>query len=575
MNRLLLFHIGIACLLISQAGFSQRPISTNTQVIKQGEEVFEINCASCHALEEEGIGPQLGGVTEILTGDALVNFIKNPAKVIASGDPRAVALFNKYNLMMPPFEHLDASALESVVAYLNHETKSRNLKPLIVEPINSKTETTRLVAPVQKSNLRIEVEEFVELPASSTKAPRTRIATMRSHPSGDGTLLVGDQNGLIHRINRGQVNTWFDIRSRIENFVNTPGLATGLGSFAFHPDFMKNGLVYITHTEAYTGKPADYAYADSIKVALQWVLSEWKMNNPLDTVFEGSHRELLRINVPGNVHGTQEIAFSPNLSKSHPDYGMLYMGTGDGGSTIGRHPELTHNTRSLLGTIIRIDPRGTNSPNGRYGIPADNPFASSIDPLVRKEIWAYGFRNPHRLTWWDSPKGRILLSAEIGERNVEEINIVEKGQNYGWNVREGDFEISTSQLDKIYQVQDPETDKQYRKPFAQYDHQDGNAISGGYVYKGKLEALRDKYIFGDIVKGRLFYLNMDPDLSDSTIRELFITENGATTTLEQLTNTKRIDLRVSYDPISEQMFIMTKGDGKIRKITKAYFVKEQ
>ncbi len=286
-------------------------------------------------------------------------------------------------------------------------------------------------------------------------------------------------------------------------------------------------------------------------------------------MFEGTRRELLRINVPHVVHGTQDISFVPDLNKGDPDYGMLYIGTGDGGSTISKHPELPHNLHSLLGTIIRIDPLGTNSPNGKYGIPNDNPFYNSPDPKVRKEIWAYGFRNPHHLAWWNSAQGMKLFEAEIGEKNVEEINLIEKGQDYGWNVREGDYAISPNKLETITPVPDGEAGP-YIAPFAQYDHTDGNAISGGYVYEGNLQALRDKYLFTDIIRGRLWYLNQG--LTDHTIYELFVQQNGSLITMKELSPTPRLDLRITYDPFKKEMYLMTKGDGKIRKIVKAYLI---
>ncbi|WP_373513963.1 sorbosone dehydrogenase family protein, partial [Persicitalea sp.] len=364
-------------------------------------------------------------------------------------------------------------------------------------------------------------------------------------------------------------NTFLDIRPLIDNFATEPGLGTGLGSFAFHPDFLDNGLIYITYTEKPTGKSADYSYDDSIQLKLQWVVSEWKIKDVNASVFAGTHREMLRINVPGASHGTQDIGFTPGLRKGDPDYGMLYIGTGDGGTTIGKHPELTHNLRSLLGTIIRIDPLGRNSPNGKYGIPSDNPFYNNPDPKVRQEIWAYGFRNPHHLTWWNGPQGPVLFESEVGEGNVEEINLIEKGQDYGWNVREGNYALDLKNLKAPKPLPDGEVGP-FRDPFAQYDHTDGNAIIGGYVYEGPLDALRDKFVFGDISRGRLMYLDLSKGLNDRTMYEMFIIKDGKATSMKEIVPTPRLDLRITYDPFKKEMYLMTKGDGKIRKIVKAY-----
>ena len=548
---------------------TSRAVGEPMAAVGDGEELFETHCASCHEIENAGIGPRLGGITKVRTELELLTFIQNPAKVVEWGDPRAVAQFKKYKLMMPAFEHLKEAEIKSIIAYIDRETKAKDIAPLEVEITDA--EVKRFAPPVQASPLRIGLEEYATLPASTDKdLARTRIATMRPHPAGDGTQFVSDQNGIIYRIDKkGAVSTFLDIRPLVENFTPVPGLGTGLGSFAFHPDYLNNGLMYITHTEKPTGKAADYSYADSIKVQLQWVVSEWKNRDVNAPEFSGDRRELLRINVPGAIHGTQDIGFSPDLKKGDPDYGMLYIGTGDGGSTIAKHPELPHNLRSLLGTIIRINPLGDNSPNGRYGIPADNPFYNNPDPKVRKEIWAYGFRNPHRLTWWDAPRGKVLFATEVGERNVEEINLIEKGQDYGWNVREGSYAIDHKKLDAPTPVPDGEAGP-YRDPFAQYDHTDGNAISGGYVYEGPLKELRNKYVFGDIIRGRLLYLDFSQGLNDHTVYEMFVQQNGKNVSLKELVPTPRLDLRITYDPFKQEMYLMTKGDGKIRKIVKAY-----
>ncbi|MDQ6479878.1 PQQ-dependent sugar dehydrogenase [Dyadobacter sp. LHD-138] len=540
---------------------------SDNKTLTQGKELFNNNCASCHAIADEGIGPRLGGITHLLSEKSLTDFILNPAKVIDSGDLRAVNLSKKFKMVMPSFDFLKPAEINSILAYIHKETALNPIEPLVVKTETDAVSTTseRVGVPVKKSGITIELEDFVQIPASSDKPPLTRIANMRPHPTADGSLFVSDQRGIIHHIHKGQVSTFLDIRQKIDHYINAPGLGTGLGSFAFHPDYQKNGLIYITHTEAFTGKKADYEFNDSIKVAMQWVVSAWKINDVKSAVFEGSRRELLRINVPSGVHGTQDINFIPGIDKKDPDYGMLFIGTGDGGSTIGKHPELTHHLNSLLGTIIRIDPLGNNSPNGKYGIPSDNPFVNNPDPGTRKEIWAFGFRNPHRMSW-DLNHGKIMFSAEVGEGNFEEVNVIVKGGDYGWNTREGSYGISPSDLKTVFKVSDSE---KYIRPYLEYDHLDGNAISGGSVYEGALTALKDKYIFGDIVNGRIFFANINRQLSDSTVYEIGIIQNGEPTNLQKMSGSKRVDLRVEYDYFTREMYMMTKSDGKIRRISKA------
>lgn len=536
--------------------------------------LFSTYCMSCHTMQEDGIGPRLGGVTSVRSDQSLHDFIKNPEKVIKSGEARSVSLYNRYKTIMPPFDFLKPDEINSILAYIKNETQVHKIAPLEIPAEAAGIDAAsaeKLIAPIKKSALRIELESFVKFPFSSEKPPHTRIASMRAHPSGDGTLYVNDQNGLIYRIQQAQPTVFLDVRNQIQGFINTPGLATGLGSFAFHPGYLTNGLIYITHTEAYSGQPADFEYDKSIKVAMQWVLSEWKMEDVKSPVFKGQRREMLRINVPGQVHGVQDIKFAPGLKKGDADYGKLYIGIGDGGSTIGRHPELAHTLNSPLGTILRIDPTGRNSRNGKYGIPSDNPFVKEQEAGVWKEIWAYGFRNPHRLAW-AVDHGRKLIATEVGEANVEEVNIIEKGADYGWNVREGTLGISASDLKTVFQVTEEEPGR-YRAPFAQYSHAEGAAISGGYVYKGPLKALNDKFLLGDIVSGRLLYVNFNKNLSDSTIYEMEIRASDAKTDLRQLTQTKRVDMRIEYDYFTQQLYIMTKNDGMIRRVTKAYFEK--
>lgn len=578
-SKLLLYVLGLSlavCLsrCASQSGTAKQAgpadYPTDPKVLTQGKELFSTTCSACHSLTDEGIGPRLGGVTNALPKTALVAFIQNPSTVIASGNPRAVSLQQKYKQTMPAFDFLKPAEITSILAYIDKESRLRNIPPLTVANPTAVAETPeRLIAPVASSDLKIELEDFIQLPATGEKRPMTRLATMRPFPANDGTLFVSDQRGIIYRIKDGQYAIFLDIREKIADFINVTGLGTGLGSFAFHPDFLTNGLIYITHTEAYKNQKADYAYADSVRVRLQWVLSEWKMKDVSSPTFEGTRRELLRLNMPSDVHGVQDIGFEPAIPKTDPNYGKLFIGIGDGGSTIGRHPELAHSKHSFLGTIIRIDPLGTNSRNGNYGIPSDNPFVNDPDPGIVKEIWAYGFRNPHRMAW-DKVNGRsILLASEVSESNFEEINLIEKGKDYGWNVREGNFGISYRELKKVFKLQ-PGEEGDYQKPLAAYDHIDGNAISGGYVYRGNLAALQGKYVFGDIVNGRVFFISIDPDMSDPVIREITVVHNGKKTSMEAITGSKRVDLRICYNEFTREMFLMTKSDGKIRKIVKAY-----
>lgn len=560
----------ICCGNTSNKGASN-PVTyaSDSITLHQGEQVFNENCASCHSIANEGIGPRLGGITAIRSQSSLAEFINNSEAAIEAGDRRGLLLRKKYKLPMPAFAHLSEAHISKVLSYIAHETERLDLAALIVED-NAGPEK-RFAAPTERSGLQVELTDLVQIPRSTDRPPDKGIATLRAHPSGEGTLFVSDQVGIIYRISQARADTFLDLRSQLEHFIDQPGIGTGLGSFAFHPGFVENGLLYTTHAEAYTDKPAlnDGVFPDTLGVALQWVISEWKAKDPGKESFEGERREVLRFNTPTTAHGAQDMGFAPGLTPSDRDYGMLYLGIGDGGSNNIKRPELCHNIQSLLGTVIRIDPRGKNSGTGTYGIPPDNPFVSDSHPRTRKEIWAFGFRNPHRMCW-DAAHGNRMIVADIGEANVEEINIVEKGGDYGWSEVEGYYGIDMKTDRKsLFDLSASERSR-YKGPFAQYDHEDGNAISGGFVYQGALNSLTHTYFFGDIVTGRLFYTKMNPTLSDSTVYEITLMKGGQETSLKQLIPAKRVHLRIGYDPYAGDLFIMTKGDGMIRKVKAAF-----
>ena len=543
--------------------------STSDASVSEGKDLFTKHCMSCHGLKDDGIGPPLGGITRLLPQKALMNFIRNPSQVIGSGDERAAALHQRYKLLMPSFEWMKESEISSILAYVHYESELHRIEPASVDKKNDHTGLTgRLVPPVKRSALRIELEEVAQLPRIGNSSD-LGVVTLRAHPSGNGTLFASDQHGVIYRIEQGKATVFLDVRAHIKDFQAGPGIATGLGSFDFHPDFLTNGLIYITHAETYKGQKADYIVSDSLKSVVQWIIGEWKTDHVNARTFTGTHRELLRLHAPNFAHGCQELAFIPGLKKNDPEYGLLYIGFGDGGSNNIKHPELTHHLRSFLGSIMRIDPSGSNSKKGKYGIPDSNPFMKESDPLIVKEIYAYGFRNPHRMAW-DKTHGNRMMATDIGEANIEELNVIENGGDYGWPAREGNYGIATlKDMKTVFKLSKSDLDL-YKKPFGQYDHAEGNAISGGHIYEGDIVPLKNKYIFGDIVNGKLFYINIDAQLSDSAVYELIITQNNKETNLQEMSKTNRLHLRVAYDQFNKELYIITKADGKIRRIVKAY-----
>lgn len=389
-----------------------------------------------------------------------------------------------------------------------------------------------------------------------------------SYQPNTGKLFVVDLRGKLYRLENGKPEVYMDMAKLRPKFINQPGLATGFGSFAFHPEFAKNGLLYTTHTEAPNSGKADFSFADSIKVTVQWVLTEWKVNDPSAATFSGTGRELLRINFVTGIHGVQEITFNPLSKPGAADYGLLYIGVGDGGAVENGYAFLAHSPEKVWGTVLRINPKGNNSANGHYGIPANNPFVKNKNALG--EIYAYGFRNPHRITWTHS--GEMLVS-NVGQGNIESLYLVMPGHDYGWPIREGNFVSSDVEGNLGAVTPLPANDSIYHitYPVAEFDHDEGAAISGGFEYEGSaIPQLKGKFLFGDIPSGRLFYVDV-ADLKQgkqATIKEWKITMNGSPTTLKTLCGNDRVDLHFGKDSHGE-LYILTKADGKIYKLSGA------
>ena len=200
---------------------------------------------------------------------------------------------------------------------------------------------------------------------------------------------------------------------------------------------------------------------------------------------DGSELIIMEFSQPYANHNGGQLAFGPD--------GYLYIATGDGGSA-GDPRGNAQNRSSLLGKILRIDV--DKSSEGRsYSIPGDNPFAGNAFEF-REEIYAYGLRNPWRFSF-DAATGR-LWAGDVGQNRIEEVNVVQKGGNYGWNVMEGSLCYSSPNCDK----------SGFTPPVWEYDHSLGISIIGGFVYRGPtLDRLHGLYIFGDYGSGRIWALS--------------------------------------------------------------------
>jgi glucose/arabinose dehydrogenase/mono/diheme cytochrome c family protein len=542
---------------------SSDSIATDSVSIAAGQKSFNINCSGCHNFRQDAIGPQLSGLTNDLPVDWIANFIKDPQQLINAKDVHAVQLHEKYKTTMPSFSWLKEDEIKDIIAFIH--SHKENSQHAVNE--NDNALSNPIPEPIKSSGLIAELQLVTQFPASSDsgKTPLARITEMKIQP-GTNDLFVVDLRGKLYRLRSNKPVVYMDMAKLRSKFINEPGLATGFGSFAFHPDFLANGLLYTTHSEATGSGKADFGYADSIEVAMQWVLTEWKVNDPKAGTFSGKGRELMRVNMPSGIHGVQEVAFNPLSKPGDEDYGLLYIGVGDGGAVENGYQFLAHDKGKIWGTILRIDPAGRGGRNHQYGIPQTNPFVKDKDALG--EIYANGFRNPHRFAW--SRNGE-MIAFNIGHANIESIDVIKPGHDYGWPIREGSFLINPyADLKRIYSLPANDTVYKITYPVAEYDHDEGKAISGGYEYLGAMPALKGKFLFGDIPTGRLFYIDM-ADMKQgrfATIREWRVSLNAEVKTLKQLCGNDRVDLHFGTDAKGE-LYIMTKTDGKMYKLISA------
>jgi mono/diheme cytochrome c family protein len=538
----------------------EESIPMDEVALEQGESLFQMNCSSCHSFEKNGIGPHLGGITREEPLDWMRSFIKNPAQMIDAGDERAKMVFDRYKTYMPAFAYLEDKEIDAIIAYMHQYEAPKDQSVAVMDSIGNP-----IPEKIPMSDLVVDLELVSTIPASAEKKPVTRIAKMDYHPVTKD-LYIMDLRGKMYLMDGAATELYLDMEKEMPDFINQPGLATGFGSFAFHPEFGENGLLYTSHTEKPDTAPADFAYGDSIKRTLQWVVTEWKTEKPLEMPLnDTAHRELFRIDMVTGIHGMQELTFNPLAGKEDQDFGLLYIGIGDGGAEGAGHPWIPYGATQPWGTIFRIDPLGNNSTNGKYGIPLNNPFVDN-DKGWLPEIYTHGFRNPHRISWTNEGK---MLATNIGQGQVESIYMLRPGDDYGWPVREGAFLVKPEvDANMVFPLPADEASFKFTYPVAMYDHDEGNAISGGFEYSGsEVPALKGKYFFGDIVQGRLFYVNV-ADLQigkQAPIYEWIINYDGVSIPLSELAGSKRGDLRFGKDAGGE-MYLFTKADGKVYKM---------
>ncbi|GAA3538822.1 hypothetical protein GCM10022419_018530 [Nonomuraea rosea] len=439
------------------------------------------------------------------------------------------------------------------------------------------------------SALTLTLEEFASFPKTETIPPPVdqrlvrwaRINYLGELPDGSRRLFANDLNGILYLLDKGQPHPYLDVAAAFApDFVSGRGLGSGFGFAAFHPDFGRNGRFYTVHTEwgaALTTKTPDLPPQPGTR--FHGVITEWTAADPKAAVFTGTRREVLRLGFSGQIHGIQQIDFNPAARRGDADYGLLYVAAGDGGR--GVSSDDPQNLAIPQGKILRIDPRGTNGPGGKYGIPAANPFTGT--PGALGEIYAYGMRDPHRFSW-DPGAGNRLFLGHIGEHAIEAVYDVGPGDNLGWSEREGAFVFDKADRCHLYTLPEDDARFGYTYPVAAYDHDpppglpctadSGHAIAGGFVYRGaRLPALRGAYLFGDIVDGQVFFtvaaeMNERSGRLATIHRPRLVDTAGRQVTMRDLAGDSRVDLRFGRDGAGE-LYLLSKANGRIWKVTKA------
>ena len=374
------------------------------------------------------------------------------------------------------------------------------------------TSALALTNPITKGSISIKLNLFATIPGADG-TPQDIV----SANDGTGRLFVTTRNGKIDILSAaGALQPSPFLNMATAGLSIYTGGEGGLLSIAFSPNFATNGKFYTFDTEPYSSStPADIGFSSPEMAPTtgtapnnQILIREWTVSsNP--NVANTTSRVLLRINHPESNHQGGSLKFGPD--------GDLYIGLGDGGggndfngsatSTTDGHNNAVGNGQTTsvpFGKILRIDPTGNNSTNGQYGIPATNPFASGAGGNL-KEIYAFGLRNPYRMSF-DSATGTLWV-GDVGQSNREEVDTITNGGNYGWPFREGTRDNSAD-AGRTTPVGFTSI-----APVAEYTHSDGEAIVGGFIYRGSgVPALDGMYVFGELggtsgATGRLFYMN--------------------------------------------------------------------
>lgn len=511
-----------------------------------------------------------------------------------------------------------------------------------------------------QKQMTLQLRDYLTMPdpgkldyKSQNNSGFSRINFLREEPGSDrGRFFLSSVGGPLYIVDKKtkEIVTYLDFNGKagrkglFHRLVFETGYASGLISFQFDPDYRRNGRFYTIHledpsvVESQVPDNASYPALDTKGYTAtspirtpgasnrEAVVVEWTDTNTGNVTFEGTARELLRVQYNTQIHPMDDLIFNPTAKAGDADWRVLYIACGDGGS--GEKKDATRNNPqrldNLVGKILRIIPdlnehKDTSavSDNGRYRVPRDNPFVARTG--ARPEIWAYGLRNPHRLSWDvdpKDPKKNYLIANVIGLLTWETVVIVRKGANYGYSEREGNEQLlaATNHTgpvpadDRIpLRVGEAPTGEMVTPtyPVIQYGHVEGggDAIANGFVYRGKLAALQGKYIFGDITTGLIWWADLQEMIAGddgdpktmATIHPVQLLWQGAGGKEERYASMSpivsaayharggeapvlpgysatvaknRADIRLGVDAKGE-LFILSKNDGMIREVIAA------
>ena len=458
--------------------------------------------------------------------------------------------------------------------------------------------------PATEGAITVNIVEFASLPDIDGRAA---LMMLLVDEPGTGRLFVNDLSGVLYSVSYDgrTVVPYLDHADSLWGLeVIKPNMRAtaydarrrgGFQSFAFHPQFAEAGT---------PGFGRFYTLVEVYNEIRYLSLLEWTAADPYAAFYDGGPpRELMRSELLSADHYSGMLGFNPRATSGDTDFGLLYWSIGDG-----LNAAWSQDLSEIFGKIVRIDPLGSNSTNGQYGIPVDNPFVSTRNALA--EIYAYGMRHPQRFGW-DVRNGNLFV-ADIGEVHVEEISLVPAGANLGWPnwegsfqrvddwrddwhivvrlgenviraIREGHFRIRRPYDHHVFCLDNPRSDTSITYPVVEFDHKDpllgrGVAITGVVVYRhAAIPQLENTVLFGELVSGEVFYFPADdlPEGGQAAIRRVRFKHRGETKTLLQMIQEKnlaqgreparRADLRFGTGP-NGQIFLLNKQDGIIRRL---------